>query len=168
VPTAGADRIPVATHISVLDLLRLADVVLLPEDDLQLAACLKSPLVGLTEDELMHLAIGREGSLWRALGGSGEPRVVEAAGKLRRWRGSADQVTPFRFFAEVLGPDGGRRAFRERIGSEADEVLDAFSAWLSRSRISGPRPSRALPPLSGPTRATSSARPRKPARGCAS
>ena len=45
IPTAGADRIPVSTHIAVLDLLALADVMLLPEDDLQLAACLKSPLL---------------------------------------------------------------------------------------------------------------------------
>ena len=47
IPAAGADRIPVSTHIAVLDLLALADVMLLPEDDLQLAACLKSPLLGL-------------------------------------------------------------------------------------------------------------------------
>ena len=38
IATAGADRIPVSTHIAVLDLLALADVMLLPEDDLQLAA----------------------------------------------------------------------------------------------------------------------------------
>ena len=50
IPTAGADRIPVSTHIAVLDLLALADVMLLPDDDLQLAACLKSPLLGLSED----------------------------------------------------------------------------------------------------------------------
>jgi ATP-dependent helicase/nuclease subunit A len=126
IPTAGADRIPVATHIAVLDLLALADVMLLPEDDLQLAALLKSPLVGLTEDELMHLAIGRNGSLWSTLRNAGEMRFREAAERLGRWRGMADQVTPFRFFATVLGPDGGRRAFRARLGGEADEVLDAL------------------------------------------
>ena len=49
-----------------------------------------------------------------------------AAEKLRRWRAMADQVTPFRFFATVLGPDGGRRAFRARLGGEADDVLDTF------------------------------------------
>jgi ATP-dependent helicase/nuclease subunit A len=38
----------------------------------------------------------------------------------------ADQVTPFRFFATLLGPEGGRRAFRERLGGEAEDVLDAF------------------------------------------
>ena len=43
IPTAGADRIPVSTHIAVLDLLALADVMLLPEDDLQLAALPEEP-----------------------------------------------------------------------------------------------------------------------------
>jgi ATP-dependent helicase/nuclease subunit A len=138
VPTAGADRIPVSTHISVLDLLALADVLLLPEDDLQLAACLKSPLIGLSEDELMKLAIGRKGSLWRALRDSAEPRAVQAAEKLRGWLASADQVTPFRFFAEVLGPHGGRRAFRERLGGEADSVLDAFLSQALAYESLGP------------------------------
>ena len=38
----------------------------------------------------------------------------------------ADQVTPFRFFATILGPDGGRHAFRARLGGEADDVLDTL------------------------------------------
>jgi ATP-dependent helicase/nuclease subunit A len=124
--TAGADRIPVATHVAVLDLLALADAVLLPDDDLQLAACLKSPLVGLSEDELLRLAAGRKGSLWRALRDADDLWLRAAAERLSRWRAMADQVAPFRFFARVLGPDGGRRALRARLGGEVDDVLDAF------------------------------------------
>ena len=127
IPTAGADRIPVATHIAILDILALADVMLLPEDDLQLAACLKSPLFSLAEDELMRLAAGRERrSLWAALRDAEDERPKAIAEKLRRWRTMADQVTPFRFFATVLGPDGGRRAFRARLGGEADDILDTL------------------------------------------
>ncbi len=127
IPTAGADRIPVSTHIAVLDLLGLADVLLLPDDDLQLAACLKSPLLGLSEDELMHLAVGRDrASLWSTLQASDDLLLQAAAERLRRWRGMADQVTPFRFYASILGPDGGRRAFRARLGGEVDDVLDTF------------------------------------------
>jgi len=126
IPTAGADRIPVSTHIAVLDCLALADVMLLPDDELQLASLLKSPLLGLNEDELMRLAVGRVGSLWRALLASTEEPFRRAAEKLRKWRRMADQVTPFRFFATILGPEGGRKAFRARLGSEADDVLDTF------------------------------------------
>lgn len=136
---AGADRIPVATHISVLDLLALADVMLLPEDDLQLASCLKSPLIGLGEEELLRLAAGRRGSLWAALGASRDERFRGAAERLAGWRAFADQVTPFRFFATILGPDGGRRAFRARLGGEADDVLDAFlSQALSYESVEAP------------------------------
>ena len=126
IPTAGADRIPIATHIAVLDLLALADVMLLPEDDLQLAALLKSPLIGLSEEALMQLAVERSGSLWSALRNSTDIWLSDAAARLARWRDMADRMTPFRFFATVLGPDGTRQRFRARLGGEADEVLDVF------------------------------------------
>ena len=139
IPTAGADRVPIATHIAVLDLLALADVMLLPEDDLQLAALLKSPLLGVGEDALMRLAAERKGSLWRALRDADDLVLRSAAETLRRWRAMADQVTPFRFFATVLGPEGGRRAFRARLGGEADDVLDAFlSQTLGYENIGPP------------------------------
>ncbi len=125
-PAAGADRIALAAHIAVLDLLALGDVVLLPQDDLALAALLKSPLVGLDEDDLLALAHGRAGSLWAALQASDEPRHAEALERLSAWRAGADHMTPMTFFARVLGPDGGRRRFHARLGGEADEVIDTF------------------------------------------
>ena len=45
-PVAGADRLTLNSQIEIQDLLALGDVCLLPEDDLQLAALLKSPLFG--------------------------------------------------------------------------------------------------------------------------
>jgi ATP-dependent helicase/nuclease subunit A len=140
IPTAGADRIPVSTHIAVLDLLALADVMLLPEDDLQLAACLKSPLFGLREEELLHVAAGRDRkSLWRALHDATDEPFLAIAATLRRLRGTADQVTPFRFFATILGPGGGRQRFRARLGGEADDVLDTFlSQALAYERNEAP------------------------------
>ena len=75
----------------------------------------------------MHLAVRRErASLWRTLNDAQDEPFSTVAEKLRRWRAMADQVTPFRFFAGILGPDGGRRAFRARLGGEADDVLDTF------------------------------------------
>jgi ATP-dependent helicase/nuclease subunit A len=125
-PAAGADRIALSGHIAVLDLLALGDIVLLPQNDLALAALLKSPLVGLDEDDLFGLAHGRAGSLWAALQASGELRHKAAFERLSQWRAGADRMTPMTFFARVLGPDGGRRQFRARLGGEADEVIDAF------------------------------------------
>ena len=58
-PIAGADRLTLTEHIAVMDLMALGRVMLLPEDDLSLAAVLKSPLIGLDEDQLFALAHGR-------------------------------------------------------------------------------------------------------------
>ena len=75
-------------------------------------------------------------------------------------------MTPFRFFATVLGPDGGRRAFRARLGGEADDVLDTFSEPGARLRERrGAVAAGFRRASSAPTRATSSARPRRRATG---
>src|SRR5690606_17818054 len=52
VPVAGADRMVLTAQLSIMDLMALADFLLLPEDDLTLATVLKGPLIGLGEDEL--------------------------------------------------------------------------------------------------------------------
>ncbi len=67
VPVAGADRLKLTEHIAIIDLMNLADALLLPQDDLALAVALKSPLFNLTEDELFTLAWDRKGSLRDAL-----------------------------------------------------------------------------------------------------
>ncbi len=67
IDVAGADRLVLTEHIAVMDLLALADALLLPEDDLALATVLKSPLFGLSEEELFALAWNRTGSLRAAL-----------------------------------------------------------------------------------------------------
>ena len=54
IPVAGADRMKLEDQIEIQDLLALGDVMLLPEDDLQLAAVLKSPLIGIDEDDFVH------------------------------------------------------------------------------------------------------------------
>ena len=63
VPVAGADRLKLTEHIAVIDLMNLADALLLPQDDLALAVALKSPLFGLTDEDLFKLAWQRKGSL---------------------------------------------------------------------------------------------------------
>ena len=84
IPVAGADRLVLTEHIAVMDLMALADALLMPDDDLALAAVLKSPLFGLNDDDLFELAWQRQGPLRAALQGAGAH-----AGALRRRRGQA-------------------------------------------------------------------------------
>ena len=122
VPVAGADRLVLGEHIAVMDLLALGDCLLTPEDDLSLAAVLKSPLIGMSEDELLELASGRGGSLWDALAEDQHP----AAARLAGWREEARTQSPATFYSRVLSRDRGRRAMLARLGSEAADAIDEF------------------------------------------
>ena len=59
-PVAGADRLVLTEHIAVMDLMALADALLLPDDDLALASVLKSPLFGLSEEQLFDARLGSQ------------------------------------------------------------------------------------------------------------
>ncbi|MEP6355541.1 MAG: double-strand break repair helicase AddA [Hyphomicrobiales bacterium] len=129
IAVAGSDRLKLMDNIAILDLLALADFVLLSEDDLALAGLLKSPLISLTEDDLFALAHNRTGTLWKELylrGREGDSRFVSAYEKLDAWRSEADFVPPYDFFLNVLSRDHGREAFLQGLGRETDELLEAF------------------------------------------
>ncbi|MCX7931588.1 MAG: double-strand break repair helicase AddA [Rhodovarius sp.] len=126
VPVGGLDRMALTAQIGVQDVLATLDALLLPEDDLQLAAALKSPLFGLSEEELFALAHGRSGSLAQALlaeaGGQGQ--VAAAAERFARWLARADRDTPHELLARILGAEGGRARLLARLGPDAAEGLD--------------------------------------------
>ncbi len=125
VPVAGADRIKLTEQIAVMDLIALGRFVLLPQDDLNLAALLRSPLVGLSEEELFALAHGREGSLWSALSRR-QSQFVEAHAFLSEARSGADYAPPFEFYARVLTARDGRRRLLKRLGAETADAIDEF------------------------------------------
>jgi ATP-dependent helicase/nuclease subunit A len=125
VPVAGADRLKLTEHIAVMDLIAAGGAALLPQDDLTLAAVLKSPLIGFDDDDLMRIAPKREVSLFEALAQSPEPRHREAYARLSLWRSRA-ALTPFNFYARLLSQDGGRRQIEARLGAEACDAVDEF------------------------------------------
>src|SRR5262249_20358347 len=59
VEVAGADRLVLTEHIAVMDLMALADALLLSADDLALAAVLRSPLFGFSDEDLFAIAADR-------------------------------------------------------------------------------------------------------------
>ena len=138
VPVAGADRIRLAAHLATRDLVAAGRALLSPADDLSLACALKSPLLGLTDDDLLALCPGRPGTLAQALDASPVPTHRAAAARLAAWRAAAATRTPFAFYADLIGPEGGRRAFLERLGPEAGEVIDEFLALALEHENSGP------------------------------
>ena len=128
VAVAGADRLNVTQHIAVMDLIAAGRVALLPQDDLTLACVLKSPLIGLDDDDLIALAPGRAGSLFAALESSPVARHRAALARIEMWRAHARTRTPFEFYMRLVEADGGRRALVSRLGPEAADAIDEFVA----------------------------------------
>lgn len=128
---AGVDRMVLAEHIAVMDLMALGRFLLLPDDDLSLAETLKSPLFGFDDEALFALAHGREGqSLWARLvdAADSDPLRADARKRLGELLSRADRTTPWELYADLLAAGGGRQRFRSRLGAEADDPLDEFLA----------------------------------------
>jgi ATP-dependent helicase/nuclease subunit A len=141
VPVAGRDRLTLAEHPAIEDLVALGRAILLPQDDLSLAITLKTPLFGLDDDDLLRFAPERKGSLREALrqAAENEPRYAAVEARLTELAEDAGRNGPFRFFAGLLGPGGGRNLALARLGPEAGDALDAFlSAALDHERRYGP------------------------------
>ncbi len=139
VPAAGADRLKLAEHIAVMDLVAIGRAALLPDDDLTLATALKTPLFGFDDNDLLRVAPFRKGSLHAALLASDDPKSQGACVKLDLLRKLGRALPPFGFYARLLGPLGARRAFLSRLGPEAGDALDEFlSLALAHERARAP------------------------------
>lgn len=128
IPVAGADRLKLTEHIAVIDLMNLADALLMPRDDLALAVALKSPLFGLDDDDLLKFAPERKGTLREALSehAPANEKFKSALKRLENCEEKFSSITPFTFYAWLLGGDGGRARILSRLGLEANDALDEF------------------------------------------
>lgn len=124
-PMAGADRMTLTTELAVRDLTALLAFLDMPEDDLSLAAVLRSPLCGLDEGALFDLAHGRPGHLWEALRAVPD-RHPEAFAMLSDLRDQADFLRPYELLERCLIRHDGRRRLLARLGAEAEDGIDAL------------------------------------------
>lgn len=123
IAVAGADRLRINDHIVVMDCMALADFLLLPSDDLTLAALLKSPFIGLGEEALFELACGRQKqSLWQRLRQQ-EEKYPEAVAFLSEMLAKTDYMRPYELFCHALLTLGKRKDIMRRLGIEAEDPL---------------------------------------------
>ncbi|WP_304217136.1 double-strand break repair helicase AddA [Phenylobacterium aquaticum] len=138
IPVAGADRLALSEHILFDDLLALARFVQFPDDDLTLAALLKSPFCDLDDDSLYALAFRRgDTRLWTKLAerAAERPEWGSALAFLTLARTEAARRRPFEFYSHLLGArDAAGRTQRarmlRRLGAEAQDALDEFLAQV--------------------------------------
>ena len=121
-PIAGADRLKLGGELAVKDLTALLSFLDTPEDDLSLAAVLRSPLCGWTEAQLFRLAHPRKGYLWEAL--RDHPDHAETRAFLDDMRSQADFLRPYDLIERVLHRHDGRRKLLGRLGPEAEDGID--------------------------------------------
>ena len=135
IAVAGADRVRLEDELAIADLLAILDWVIMPEDDLTLAAILKSPFIGMDEETLFNLAYQRKGSLWEALSASQFSAVTDWLG---HWLGKADYMLPYDLMQSILdspapvfgfeeglsGYLSGRQALIRRLGAAIADPLD--------------------------------------------
>ncbi|MCB1532678.1 MAG: double-strand break repair helicase AddA [Alphaproteobacteria bacterium] len=130
IPVSGSDRMVLNEQLVIEDLLAAAQFALLPADDLTLACVLKSPLIGLDEEQLFALAHTRTGTLWAALEGSDHQEITRY---LKNLITMATQARPFEFFSHLLhdlcpaDEKSGLRALQSRLSTE---ILDPVNEFL--------------------------------------
>ena len=117
-------------ELAIKDLLAAARFVLLPQDDLNLACLLKSPLIGLSEDQLFTLAWQRSGHLWRALR-EREYLVQRRLGNLARKEPAHGPPEADRFVELSIALDSEERCnLREMLVTSTEEDVEKFAVLL--------------------------------------
>lgn len=122
---AGADRLRVGAELAVKDLAAVLSFLALPEDDLALAAALRSPLFAWSEQDLFTLAHhrGDKSFLWKALRNSEHETTLAVLNDLR---GKSDFLRPYDLIERILTRHDGRRKLLARLGPEAEDGIDAL------------------------------------------
>ena len=136
VPTSGQDKMRLARSIVAEDLMSLLKFAVSPYDDLSLCEALKSPLFGLSDDDLFELCFGRAGTVFDAM--SKNPEYESTYEILCGLVELGRIKTPFLFFDHVLKVLGGRERFLARFGRAADDILNEFMGrclFYDRSRM---------------------------------
>lgn len=122
IPVGGADRMVLNDQLPVEDLMAAAGFALLPSDDLTLACLLKSPLIGMNEEDLFALAAYRQGDLWGAI------QPLPLRGYLDGLIHLGRSARPYEFFSHILNMPcpqarSGLAAMQARLGEDAADPL---------------------------------------------
>ncbi len=138
ITVAGIDRLFLSKPLAVQDLLSAIRFVLQPEDNLNLATLLTSPLLGLNHDELLQYGYrNKKISLWQHI--KNIPALDGQVGDLQSLLARADYSSPYQFLEEILSGDlRGRQKLYARLGFEAEIAInELLNTALEYSRDQG-------------------------------
>lgn len=133
IPSMGVDRLLLDKQLLVQDLLALLKFILLPEDDLNFATLLKSPILNIDENMLFALCYERgTSSLWQKLQEFNDPRSKVIVDFLCNIQGKFQQLGLFTFFQSVISMPALftsltiEQNFYKRLGIDMQDILQEF------------------------------------------
>lgn len=151
IPTAGTDRLLLAESLIIQDMLCLAEFLLLPDDDWQLAHLMKSVWLGYDEEALFRLSWGRDEqspghslgqnlgqnlgqSLWQRLQSSELPQDKAATAWLHSQLARVDFIPPWELYSRAMQeplPNSRQTAITSFITRLGEGVLDPLEEFLT-------------------------------------
>ncbi|MGN7678810.1 MAG: UvrD-helicase domain-containing protein [Anaplasma sp.] len=134
IPVAGRDRFNIMDYIAVQDLVNLGEFLLLQENDVALAALLKSPIFELTDTDLLSIATSRTDSvsLWEKLQTFAPLSGVTS--HLELLMAIAKRRSPSDLYCFVLSEH--REKLLQHLGQASAGIIDEFADLLIKFGLS--------------------------------
>ncbi|QQV75594.1 RecBCD enzyme subunit RecB [Rickettsia tillamookensis] len=137
-----SDRINLKENLTIMDLMSVAKFVLLPEDDLNLAGLLKSPIIGMNEQQLYELLVNKnDNSLWDNLSACEEiyaklNSLIEIY-KISTAKDFFDLVVNNLNLREIYDDDmiNELLTLSKNYTNDIDNSLQGFIAWFENNDI---------------------------------
>lgn len=128
IPFSSISKIKFSKSLLIRDLLSAAKFSLLPQDDLNLACLLKSPIFEISEDDLLEICLvknSQKSTIYQALG------QIEKFNKIKKnldeLIANSQELNCFDFFYFLLHKKNHQRNLLSYFGHESLEILDKFS-----------------------------------------
>ncbi len=119
-------KFKLSDYVLIMDLLGFLRFILFPQDELNLAAILKSPLFALNESELYALCQGRKSSLVESIASKASTQDLwQKLENLKSLFKNCQASLP-EFYLYLLENLGLRRKYLEIYGQKAEKLCDAF------------------------------------------
>jgi len=128
IPFSSITKIRFSESLIIQDLLAAAKFALLRDDDLNLACLLKSPLFGISEEDLLEICLfknNHQSTIYKAL--SDLEKFLEIKNDLDLFIKKSQELNAFEFFYFLLQHKNNQQKIIARFGVEALEILNKFN-----------------------------------------
>jgi len=126
IPINGLDRINLNDYIAIEDLILIIKFALFPEDDLNLASLLKSPLFNISEEHLLELCAHRKNSVWQEIQMMSDNEAFSEIYTTLSIILEKNYIKPTEFLNFILNNFKAKEKFISRFGVEFINFFNSF------------------------------------------